>query len=551
MLNPWLLLGSIAFVASFSISLLINRDLGSAIVAGSTALATAWGTAATVNWYRNHSTNTRLTTLKHQIRTLQYHRATEQQALLELEAEKERIAQSIDLMQGMGQYPTEMPPPKGVSWNLMATEVVESSMSSPPEQLTTLGSAKAAEDDLRQFLAEAAATKQKITTTLNNLQAELRQLDAQTSENRQFRDQLVQEINHLSQQKQALASNTKRLEAEVKDLEQCRTELEQYVSYVETKKQELETGNNPLQKALKQLQTQVTALQTELRKLETQVSDRLHEKESLDYEIAALEQQKAIAPTGDSSLEQTQMTTLQENLRQLETQISDRLREKDELDQAIASMTQQNQQAQVNLVALEKLDKQLKTRRQEKEALEKQITQLKTKRTALRASSVQPDLPTKPESMAPKPNSKKLVATPKPPPLDHDNGAEKSPQPATSNTPKSAPFQEPEDSFQKLNDDADDLSDSWTNFMVQLSDYEFQALRAIAQESNPLRTLNAIADEGFSSVDELLISINRQAQDVVGESVVNPRSGFAPPEIARQHQKTIKKMIETYDYLTE
>jgi len=33
--------------------------------------------------------------------------------------------------------------------------------------------------------------------------------------------------------------------------------------------------------------------------------------------------------------------------------------------------------------------------------------------------------------------------------------------------------------------------------------------------------------------------------------VVNPRSGFAPPAIVREHQKTIKKMIETYEYLTE
>lgn len=496
MLNPWLVLGSIAFVASFSISLLMNRDLGGAIAAGTMGLAIAWSSAAAVNWYRNHSTDTRIATLKYQIRTLQQHRAAEQQALLELETEKERVTRSLTSMQSDGQQrPAEASPAKAVSWNLAATEVVESSLTYPSPQDRAAGTAQA---DLRHFLDEAAATKQKITITLNDLQTELGQLNIQTVENRQFRDQLAQEVNHLSQQKQTLVSNTKRLQADIKDLEKGRNELGQYISYVETKKQELETGANPLQKGLKQLQTQVVALQTEL--------------------------------------------------QQLETQVSDRRREKDALDQTITSLHQQHQQAQVDQAALQKVDKQLSDRRKEKEALEKQIAQLQAQKTALRTAPVQPDLLTTPENTTQKPNSKKLVASPKPRPLENSNGIETSPESAISSTPKSVPLQE---SVQEPEDTATDLSDAWTNFMVQLSDYELQALRAIAQEINPLRTLNAIADESFTSLDELLDSINRQAQDIVGESVINPRSGFAPPAIVREHQKAIKKMIETYEYLTE
>ncbi|PZV18026.1 MAG: hypothetical protein DCF22_02575 [Leptolyngbya sp.] len=500
MLNPWFLLGSIAFVASFSISLLMNHDWGSAIVMGLAGLSIAWGTAATVNWYRNRSTDSRSAALKHQIRTLQHHRVIEQRTLLELEAETERVAQSLALMQGdLRSRRTEMSPDRGVSWNLMATEVVESSIHPPPVGMTVAVPAKGAEAELRQFLAEAAATKQKITASLNNLQTELNQLNAQTAENRQFRDQLVQEINHLSQQKQTLVANTNRLQADVKDLEQCRDELDQYISYVETKKQELETGANPLQKALKQLQAQVTALQTELQQLETQVSDRLHEKTALD--------------------------------------------------QTIASLKQQQKNAQVAQDLLQKVENQLSDRRPEKEALGKQIIQLQTQKTALQTSSAQPDrfIPkdASTKNTLSKPNSKKLISSTKIVSSDNENGAITAPKPAVSSNPsKSAPLQKQEDI-------ADALSDPWTNFMVQLLDYEFQALRAIAQESNPLRTLNAIADESFTSLDELLDSINRQAQDIIGESVVNCRSGFAPPEIAREHQKTIKKMIETYEYLTE
>ncbi len=514
MLNPWLLLGSIAFVASFSISLLMHRDFGGAIAAGSMGLATAWGTAATVNWYRNRSSDSRIATLKHQIRALQHHRAAEQQALLELEAEKERLAQSFGLMPDHLKQRQIEAAARDVSWNLAVTEIVEASSTPPSPDRLAVGSAQAAEADLRQFLAEAAATKQKITASLNNLQAELSQLNAQTTENRQFRDQLVQEINHLSQQKQTLVATTKRLQAEVKDLEPRRDELNQYISHMEAKKQELDAGANPLQRALKQLQSQVNALQTEL--------------------------------------------------QQLETQVSDRLREKGTLDQTIALLQHQNQQAQVAQTVMEKEDDPLSDRRKEKEALEQQIAQLQAQKTALGASPVQPE-PSKPTKDIPKkdspkkdipkkPNSKKLISPPKSRPPENGNGADISPKPAISaipTLPKVTPVPALENSLQAPKDDAENLSDPWTNFMVQLSDYEFQALRAIAQESNPLRILNTIADESFTSLDELLASINRQAQDIVGESVVNPRSGFAPPAIVREHQKTIKKMIETYEYLTE
>ncbi|MEX0271261.1 hypothetical protein AB3R30_19155 [Leptolyngbyaceae cyanobacterium UHCC 1019] len=464
MLNPWLLLGSIAFAASFSINLLINRDWGSAIAAGLTGLAIAWGTAAAVNWYRNHAIDSRITQLKHQIRTLQHHRAAEQQVLLELEAEQERVARSLAVMQGnLESRQAEMPSARGVSWDLMPTHAVESPIH-PPEEMTASDSIKAAEAELRQFLAEAAATKQKITASLNNLQTELNQLNAQTAENRQFRDQLVQEINHLSQQKQTIVANTQQLQADINDLEQCRAELDDYISYVATKKQELETGANPLQKALQQLQTQVTALQTELQQLDTQVSDRQHEKEALD--------------------------------------------------QTIALLKQQHQHAQDRL----------------QDPIPKDIIQ--------------------------KPDTKKLADSPKSHSSKTKSRSEITPQPASSPNPvKSAsphPSKDPpKDSLPTPKDDADTLSDPWTNFMVQLLNYEFQALRAIAQENNPLQTLNEIAAESFTSLDELLDSINRQAQDMIGETVINPRSDFAPPEITRKHQKTIKKMIETYDYLTK
>lgn len=466
MLNPWLLLGSIAFVAGFSINLLMNRNLGDAFTAGLTTLATAWSAAAAVNWYRNRAGDTRTAMLRQQIHTLQQHRAAEQEVVLELEAEQERIARSLSLMQGELQQRqlSETQPARDVSWNLATTGIVESASMYPAQDRAIASvSARNVEDDLRQFIAQATATKQKITASLNNLQVELSQLNAQASEHRQLRDQLFQEVNYLSQQKQTLTSEIEQLQADVKDLEQCRTELDHYIVYVETKKQELETGTNPLQKALQQLQTQVTALQIELQQLDSQVGDRRREKDALDREIAAVEQQKAIAIVAENNSSPPEVASLPGKLPE--------------------------------------------------------------------------------KNIASSPKPKKRISSPRSSSLEPKTESETLPEPTIPPTPKPALPQE--------KDDTDNLSEPWTNFMVQLSDYELQALRAIAQENNPLHTLNTIAEESFTNLDELLTSINRQAEDILGESVVNFRSGSASPAIVRDHQKQINKMIETYEYLTE
>jgi DNA repair exonuclease SbcCD ATPase subunit len=344
---------------------------------------------------------------------------------------------------------------------------------------------------LNQFLAEAAATKQKIVASLNHLQAELGQLNGQIAEQRQVRERLSQEINALTQQKQKLAASSKSLKAEVDELERCRIEVDQYLAYVETKKKELETGANPLQKALKQLQGQVTALQEELRQLEAQVTAKRQEKEVLDRAIATSQ------PT------QNQARSLQETLQKLENKIADR--------------------------------------RQEKESLERQITQLQAQKTALRN---QPEA-TPPELVRPTPPKK---ASASPPVADRGNG-----KAAPSLNPKgmAASQQAALPLPREEEEETQDLSDLWTDFMVQLSDYEFQALRAIAEEGSPLPILTQLAEESFTSTDELVDAINQRAQEILGEAIIKPQTGFSPPTIVRNQQRTIRKMIETYEYLTE
>lgn len=578
MLNPWLFLGSIAFVTSFAVSLLMTSDLGGSLVAGSSALVTAFATAAAVNWYRNQATDRRLAALKHQIRVLQRRRAEEEQAVIDLSAEKERVMVSLNSLQEnlrQRQLPSANPyAPPALSWNL----------SSPPPEMVQAAIAETEAEiqpefhpaSLTQFINEAAATKQKITASLNQLQSELSQLNGQVSEQQQVRDQLIQDVQQLTQQKQHLDTTTRTMTQDVAELERCRRELDEYVVYLETKKQELESGANPLQKALKQLQSQVTALQEELRSLESQVTAKRREKDALEQEVKQssaghstksahnamrqleiqkaqleqelmtlrqdqkqaialqqllpqLEHQKSQLETELASLRQRQATTqsVQTDLKQLETQ-------KSRLERDLATLKHQEVQLQSAQDTLQKVEKQIRDRRQEKESLEKQITQLQAQKTALRNQPTPAPAANQLDMLEPTgPNGK--------------NGHSKSALERPVSRPKSQPL-EP-DAW--VDDSAEqELSDLWTDFMVQLPEYELQALKAIAHDNNPTRVLNRIAEDNFTTPEELIASINQLAEDIVGERVIKAR-GSAPPIVMKTHQRTIKKLIETYEYLTE
>lgn len=578
MLNPWLFLGTIAFIASFAVSLLMTSDLGGSLVAGSLALATAFGTAASVNWYHNRSTDRRLLNLRQQLRQLQRRRADEEQAIADLAAEKERVMVALNTMQEtlrQRQLPGAMPSATpGPSWNLATQTAAEAPQAAiapvEPEVQPEFQPAS-----LAQFIREAAATKHKISANLQQLQSELSQVSTEVVEQRRAREQLMQEMQQLQQQQQHLKHTGQTLAQEVQELDRCRQELDQSVVHLETKKQALESGANPLQKALKQLQSQVTALQAELRSLESQVTAKRREKEALEQvgsrltsdpvtpaeqaAVQQLERQKAQLEHSLATLQQEQAhaIALQQSLPQLESQkaqleaelahlsqqqassqqmqleLKQLEAQKAQLERDLSSLKQQQGQLKVAQDTLQKVEKQIRDRRQEKESLEKQITQLQAQKTALRnqppAASVL--------------NAQSLEVAEKAANNAH-NG-----QP-TSATERPTTRSQPVKTSPHLEFSEQELSDVWTNFMVQLPEYELQALSAIARESNPTRILNRIAADNFTTPEELVHSINQLATEMIGDRIIKVR-GQAPPIVMKNYQRTIKKLIETYEYLTE
>lgn len=590
MSNPWLILGTLAFFASFGINLLMSQDLGGSLIAGATALGTAFITAAVVNRYHNRSSESRLAGLKYQIRQLQRQYQEEEAAILALEAERERIGASLNGMQmqvrqyqlagagGLGGRPI-------LSWDLSAEaddaiEMVPQGRAIAPGY----GMAPGAYDgEVAYSRAEAVIAP----TQGQQLQLELAQLHTQVEDYRYLREQLLQELRQLNQQQDHLEAGAIALRQEVAELEQCRQEGEQYVAYIESKRQELETGTNPLQKALKQLQSQVDASRAELQTLEQRITATRQEKVLLERELAnAKQQQKQV-----SALQATVQELIQQRT-ELEQAIAagqqQHTAQQTALDQAIAAQAQaqaelhstqaevrslseqkialehqlthlQEQQEQLGRVqtVLQELDQQVRDRQREKEELEQQLA---------------PKAADPVDTPAAAPPAEPLAAAPKPPkpgktkPSKHKHRAIAPAAPAAPEPATLAPYASPKPGLKTRpqttltvtleeatapEPPAHGLPDVWTDLMVQLPDCELQALQAIATRKNVLQALGQLAQENFVSVEELVDLINQRAVQTVGETIIHAPSGFDPPSIVRSQTRMVQRLIETYEFLTQ
>jgi len=504
MVKQRLFLGSVAFGISFGISFLTGRGVGSAIASGVTTMAATVVAAAVVDRQQNRHAYSRIADLKHHIQALQQRRAEAYQAYMQLEAEKEHLAISLNTLAFQSGQPPFQPDqrymmgspvprmlpasPRALSWNLAPSPGSEPSgnASKPrvpayelPTEISASGAVASSADWGRsdtqispQILSDAAATKQKIETSLAALQTELSQIKGHITDHRQTREKLSRDVADAREEKRQLDATVKTLRGEVQDLETCRVELEQFLAYAEAKKQELESGSNPLQEALKQLQTQVESLQEELRELEVQILDRRSQKELLEQQLAALNalQQASQAPLVPEEIEVTSKN-------------------------GSAKQGSSNNQADATAVVRAK-----KTIAPQETAAKRPTTIAKPARP-IKSGSAQ------------------------------FSAAAVLPEPIIGDKPST------------------ELPNEWTEFMVQSPEYELQVLKVIVEQNNPAAMLKHIAEENLTMPELLIDSINERALETIGDLLIDANAGAGSAAIVRDHLKPVKKLLKTYEYL--
>jgi chromosome segregation ATPase len=395
MFKSRLLLSFVALVVSFCLSLLTGRDFGRAVSTGLiTLFASFVGVAVSERRYQRLFQQ-RAEELMMHIRSLQRRRAETYDEITALMEERDRLAAAP---QPASPLPSWQPAP--VSWDLASPQAQTKSPQNPAHSLQTkIQQLETQEAELNRSLAATLTAKQRAELNLTTTQAELNQTQVQVLEQRNVKEQILQDIRHLTTQKQQLDADLSKLQSQLQELERYRSELNQFLRAAEPKRQQVETGSKSLQAAIEQLQLQISSLHVELSQLETQILDRRTEKESLDQEIALLQ------------------------------------------------------------------------------------SDLKSKSS---------------------------------PPLK-----------SSSRLRSAAP------------------PDEWTQLITELPEFEFQALRAIAEQTNPNPALKKIAEANLTMPELLIDSINERALETIGDMILEPGSGSTLPTIAQEYLKTVQTLIIT------
>jgi hypothetical protein len=107
----------------------------------------------------------------------------------------------------------------------------------------------------------------------------------------------------------------------------------------------------------------------------------------------------------------------------------------------------------------------------------------------------------------------------------------------------------PTPSFQTSEASSQELPDEWQELLVQLPEYELEVLRAIVEQNNPVPVIRKIAEENLTMPELLIDSINERALESVGDLIITTGTGVGSAKVAREHLKTVRKLLNIYEYL--
>lgn len=169
---------------------------------------------------------------------------------------------------------------------------------------------------LNRSLLEIADKKQKTATNINFLQTQLRQLSDRTTEQRQHKQQITQELDVLSEQKSHLEIASQELHHQIYNLEQRKGELDQSVRSLKKLKHDVEAQFNLFESELEQMRCQIEQLQGEKQELEDNITllnrlrPQLEEKShALQTEIQQLEKQQLDLNNSLAAIAEQKITT--------------------------------------------------------------------------------------------------------------------------------------------------------------------------------------------------------------------------------------------------
>ncbi|BAU11159.1 hypothetical protein LEP3755_16520 [Leptolyngbya sp. NIES-3755] len=328
------------------------------------------------------------------------------------------------------------------------------------EELTThIRSLQRKRAEAYESLVLITQERDRISNSLNSLQTQLRNLQVQSANLWQQKEELSW---NLTSPQASPANQIYVLQAKLQELEQKEAELNKSLSATLSAKQRAELGLKTTQAQLNQFQAQLAEQQSQKAELAKEVNALLSQKQQLEVQLTTLQPKVKELEKYRSELSQF-LETAEPKRKQVESSSKS-------LQGAIENLQTQISSLQGELGQLEH---QILERRQQKEVLDQELTTLRRE--------LEPDA-------------------------------------------ESEAYSE------------------WKIFFTQLQPPEFEALTAIAHQSNPNATLKQIAEANLTMPELLIDAINERSIETIGDFVIDPTPGTAPA-IAPEYLETVRQLL--------
>jgi hypothetical protein len=199
-ITNWLVLGSVAFGVSFFLSLILNRDIGKAMLTAVITIPATYAGSIVINKRRISHDKRFRNSLQSQIQELEVYKEDLNKYLLDALAEEQQVEASINTLQSelnylRGQVSEGYNQRKSISWELASFQEQKqqqaAELSSLQVKISTLENQL---KELNHILAIKAADIRNAETELNAIKSETQQLQSQIAEREHDKQALDQEL---------------------------------------------------------------------------------------------------------------------------------------------------------------------------------------------------------------------------------------------------------------------------------------------------------------------------------------------------------------------
>jgi chromosome segregation ATPase len=209
-ITNWMVLGSVAFGVSFFLSLVVNRDIGKALLTGVITIPATYTGTVIIHKRRINLEKRLRNSLQNQIQKLEQYKDDLNQFLFDALAQEQEIEASINTLESelnylRGQVSEGYNQRKSISWELAGFQEQKQQQSAELYSLQSeINKFEEQIKQLNQILLTKTAEIRKAETDLNSIKSEIRQVQAQIVEQQNEKQALEQELLQIQIQKSLL-----------------------------------------------------------------------------------------------------------------------------------------------------------------------------------------------------------------------------------------------------------------------------------------------------------------------------------------------------------